>query len=104
MKRKQQSMQDDDDILRHLQQRFGAGAFLQQHTTDEMLSLWVSRENIVPLIQYLKSELPQPFTFLYDLCGIDERDRTKRAQMPPAAFTVVYHLFSYSRNNFIRLK
>ena len=71
-------MQQDDDILQHLQYHFGAGAFLQQHTTDEMLTLWVSKEKIVSLIQHLKSAIPQPFSFLYDLCGIDERDRLKR--------------------------
>lgn len=97
-------MQHDNDILQHLQQRFGAGTFNQQDTVDEILTLWVPKEHIVSVIQYLKSDIPHPFSFLYDLCGIDERNKTKKTAIPAADFTVVYHLFSYGQNSFIRLK
>jgi len=90
----------DNEIFRHLEHRFGTGAFQQQHTVDTIPTLWASKENIVSLIDDLKSSFP----LLYDLCCIDERDRSKRDGMPPADFTVVYHLFSFRQNDFIRLK
>lgn len=97
-------MPDANNIIQHLQQKFGADAFLQQPTVDKILTLWVLKDRIVPVIKYLKSETPQPFSFLYDLSAIDDRNRTMKAEMPAADFTVVYHLFSFQQNDFIRLK
>jgi len=97
-------MPDDDVILKSLQQHFGADAFQQQKTVDEILSLWLPKDKLIPVVQYLKSIIVQPYKFLYDICGIDERDRTGKERIPAKDFTVVYHLFSFDRNNFIRLK
>ncbi len=97
-------MPGDSTIMEHLQQHFCADVFPQQHTADEILTLWVSKENIVPVIQYLKAAVEQPYELLYDIAGIDERDRTKKAATPAADFTIVYHLFSFERNDFVRLK
>ena len=41
---------------------------------------------------------------LYDLGGVDERERLHREGMPDAAFSVFYHLVSYGRNADVRLK
>ena len=71
-------MHDADTILPHLQQRIGAEALHQQQTVDEILTLWVSKEKIVPAIQFLKTETQQPYKMLYDLFGIDERNRNHR--------------------------
>ncbi len=97
-------MQDGNHIFQHLQSSFGAETIHQQQTVDEILTLWVSKDEIVAVIQYLKLSIPRPFSLLYDLCGIDERDRTKKEGMPASDFTVVYHLFSFEQNCFIRLK
>jgi len=97
-------MHDANNILQHLQHSFGDAAFHEQHTVDEILTLWAPADKIVPLIRHLKSTIQQPYSLLYDLCGIDERDRTRKEEMPAADFTVVYLLFSFERNNFIRLK
>jgi NADH-quinone oxidoreductase subunit C/D len=97
-------MQDADNILQHLQERFGTDIILCQPTIDKIPTVWVPGERIISLIQHLKTAIPKPYPFLYDLCGIDERNRIKITDMPPADFTVVYHLFSYQRNEFIRLK
>ena len=97
-------MQLANAILQHLQERFSNDAFQQQLTVDEMPTVWVPKERIIPVIQYLKSDPIQSFSFLYDLSGIDERNRTKKTNTPPSDFTVVYHLFSYRQNHFIRLK
>ncbi|MFA6110668.1 MAG: NADH-quinone oxidoreductase subunit C, partial [Candidatus Latescibacterota bacterium] len=56
------------------------------------------------LLRYLKAEAAEPYAVLYDLFGIDERTRAARAGLPPADFTVVYHLLSYGRNQDVRLK
>lgn len=94
-------MQTVDHIPSYLIQRFGPNAFQQQITADGILTLWTSKDIIVSVIEYLKSN---GFPFLYDLCGIDERDRAGKEQLPVADFSVVYHLFSFKQNNFIRLK
>jgi len=93
-----------DDILQHLQQRFGADAFGQQYSCDETLTLWVQKGQIVSVIRFLKTAIEKPYNLLYDLCGIDERDRLKKDGIPILDFTIVYHLFSFDRNSFIRLK
>lgn len=94
-------MQTVDHIPSYLIQHFGPDAFQQQVTADGILTLWTSKDIIVSVIEYLKSN---SFPFLYDLCGIDERDRAGKEQLPVADFTIVYHLFSFKQNNFIRLK
>lgn len=96
-------MADDNAILKLLQQRFPADGFQPQHTIDEILTLWLPQNKLIPVIQYLKSA-EQPFNLLYDISGIDERDRNGKEKMPVKDFTVVYHLFSFDRNAFIRLK
>lgn len=94
-------MQEVKDIPGHLQNSFGPDAFQQQITVDGILTLWVDKNKIVPVIQHLKSN---HYPLLYDLCGIDERDRSRKEQLAPADFSVVYHLFSFEHNDFIRLK
>lgn len=97
-------MPDDHAILKNLQQRFSDSDIQRQTTIDDILTLWVPKDKVVSIIRYLKSSIEQPFNFLYDLCGIDERDRAKKNGLPSKEFSVVYHLFSYDRNSFIRLK
>jgi NADH-quinone oxidoreductase subunit C/D len=93
-----------DEILQHLQQRFGADAFSQQFSCDDIVTLWVQKNHIVPVIRFLKTAIAKPFNLLYDLSGMDERDRLKKDSIPVLDFTIVYHLFSFDRNSFIRLK
>jgi len=97
-------MQDMADIIEQLQSEFGDAVFRRQHTVDELPTLWVSVDNLLPVMRRLKSDPPHPYNLLYDLCGIDERDRVRRNGLPAADFTVVYHLFSFGRNAFIRVK
>jgi NADH-quinone oxidoreductase subunit C/D len=96
-------MPDDDIILQQMQQRFGAGTFQSQPVADDIMTLWLPRNMLIPVAEYLKG-LARPFSFLYDICGIDERDRRNRAALPVKDFTLVYHLFSFERNSFVRLK
>ncbi len=97
-------MPDENAILNLLQQRFGVAIFHQQPTIDDILTLWLPQDKLIPVVQYLKSTVSQPYKLLYDLSGIDERDRSGKGTMPAKDFTIVYHLFSFERNDFIRLK
>lgn len=97
-------MDDADTILQQLQQRIGAEALHQQKTVDEIPTVWVSKESLVSVIRFLKTEISQPFKMLYDLFGIDERNRNRYNGLPISDFTVVYILFSFDRNEFIKIK
>jgi NADH-quinone oxidoreductase subunit C/D len=94
----------DDDVILKLQQRFGADAFQQQQTVDAIPTVWLPKDKLIPVIQWLKSSVEQPYRLLYDICGVDERDRAKKEIIPAKDFTIVYHFLSFERNSFIRLK
>ncbi|HWP85785.1 MAG TPA: NADH-quinone oxidoreductase subunit C [Terriglobia bacterium] len=57
--------------------------------------LVVPRESILPIAMFLKTELH--FALLSDLTAVDYPQREKR-------FEVVYHLYSFSRNERVRVK
>ena len=75
-----------------------------QGTLDRIPTIWSPAARTHDLLRYLKYEIDRPYRFLYDLSAIDERLRRNRGGQPRADFTVVYHLFSYDRNEFIRVK
>lgn len=85
---------------------FGESALAQQSATDEVITLWVKKDNIVKVLTYLKQTAHHPFGMLFDLSAIDERNRakTKSNGVIPPDFTIVYHLFSFESNCFVRLK
>lgn len=97
-------MENGNSTLAQLQTRFGADTFTPQATKDDFLTLWMPHDKIVDVLTFLKKELPQPFLLLYDLTAVDERTRKRENGHAPHAFTVIYHLFSFDRNSFIRLK
>ena len=78
---------------------------LLRSTSDGIPTYWIPRdEPSAEAVRFLRSDIPQPYRTLYDLTAIDERGRTHRDGQPPSDFSVVYHLLSYERNDFIRLK
>ncbi|HEX5168428.1 MAG TPA: NADH-quinone oxidoreductase subunit C/D [Cyclobacteriaceae bacterium] len=87
-----------------LQLKFGEDCFVRQATRDDITTLWMPAEKVVDVLRYLKAGIPKPFLLLYDITAIDERSRKKEPGYPSHSFTVVYHLFSFDRNSFIRLK
>ncbi|WP_121357479.1 NADH-quinone oxidoreductase subunit C/D [Flavisolibacter nicotianae] len=96
-------MPEDDMIWQEIQQQCGIDGFHRQQTVDTIETVWISKEQLVPVLTFLKSAT-KPFNLLYDLCGIDERDRRNKQSLPTQDFTLVYHLFSFERNGFVRLK
>ncbi|HEX5414020.1 MAG TPA: NADH-quinone oxidoreductase subunit C/D, partial [Chloroflexota bacterium] len=91
-------------MVQDLRERYGAAIIAEQQTRDEIPTLWVAPERLKELLRYLKTAPSGRFETLYDLTVIDERVRTHREGQPASAFTVVYHLLSYSRNQDLRLK
>jgi NADH-quinone oxidoreductase subunit C/D len=77
---------------------------IPQATRDGIPTFWLGRNEVHEGVRRLRFEVPQPFKMLYDLTAIDERARQFKNGQPSGDFTVVYHLFSYDRNAFVRLK
>jgi NADH-quinone oxidoreductase subunit C/D len=92
-------------VIDELASKFGAETILfQQHTQDQTTTFWISKDVLIPVLSYLKNEVPKPFKMLYDLTCIDERTRNHHDGQPPSDFTVVYHLTSFYRNEDLRIK
>jgi NADH-quinone oxidoreductase subunit C/D len=85
------------EVVGELYSRFGENRFVRQATKDDVPTLWVAPEDGDAVLQFLKSSLPRPFTMLLDLQAVDERMRRHREGLPPADFTVFYHLLSIGR-------
>lgn len=77
---------------------------LRQETADDIDTFWIAPADLDGTLRHLKSVVNRPYPLLYDITAIDERHRQYRAGQPASDFTVVYHLFSFERKKFIRLK
>jgi NADH-quinone oxidoreductase subunit C/D len=87
-----------------LEAKFGAAAVAARPARDRVSTLTVPRESILAALSYLKFDIERPYRMLYDLTAIDERALNHREPSAGADFTVVYHLFSFDRNEYIRIK
>jgi len=95
----------DHNVIAELESKFGSQSILyQQFTKDSINTIWTEKNDLIPLLKYLKNQITLPFKMLYDLTGIDERTRITRPDQPESDFTVVYHLTSFERNEDIRIK
>jgi NADH-quinone oxidoreductase subunit C/D len=94
-----------NNIVIELRTRFGDQTIIfEEITKDATKTIWIERNNMLPVLKYLKDEIPLPFKFLFDLTCIDERTRIHRSVQSGSAFTIVYHLTSFLRNEDIRIK
>jgi NADH-quinone oxidoreductase subunit C/D len=84
--------------------RISEGVLTSQSTCDGIPTYWATKENIHALLHYLKDEVSLPYRMLYDLTAIDDRSRKHRDGQPNSDFTVVYHLLSFDRNQYVRIK
>jgi NADH-quinone oxidoreductase subunit C/D len=91
-------------IQEELQANAGGGILAWQSSRDGIPTLWMTKEKSHDLLRYLKTKAPQPYRMLYDLTAIDERARKHRDGQPDSDFTVVYHLLSFDRNEYLRVK
>jgi NADH-quinone oxidoreductase subunit C/D len=85
-----------------LQERFGAGVTAET-PRDGVPTFWIPKDDIRAVLRACKEEIEQPYRMLYDLTVVDERARAP-ATRPSGDFTVVYHLLSFERNEYLRLK
>jgi NADH-quinone oxidoreductase subunit C/D len=88
-------------LTQEVSETFGAAV---QDARDHIPTFWVAKDRLHALLYHLKHEVPQPYKMLYDLTAIDERMRTHRDGHPASDFTVVYHLLSFERNEYVRVK
>jgi NADH-quinone oxidoreductase subunit C/D len=97
-------MDNEENIIEGLKNKFGEGVITVQETVDRIPTLWVTAKKTRDVLRYLKSEIHRPYRMLYDLTAIDERVREYRSSQPESDFTIVYHLLSFDRNEDIRIK
>src|ERR1700691_1368468 len=90
-------------IAQEISGRLGS-AVIPQPTVDRIPTFWVSKDRAPALLRFLKEGIARPYKMLYDLSAIDERMRVHREGQPPSDFTVVYHLLSFDRNEYLRIK
>lgn len=86
-------------IVKRLRERFPEavmGVSCLGNKPDE-LTLLIKLEMIAEVCRFLKAEPGLQFNFLSDLCGVDYPQRPER-------FEVVYHLYSLTRNQRVRIK
>ncbi len=93
-----------EDVHQELNDRFPGAILAVQPTKDEVPTLWISAQQIVEVVDFLKNASPSRYRMLYDLTAIDERTRAHREGQPEADFTVVYQFLSFDRNQDVRLK
>ena len=94
----------EQNIINQLKQKFGYDRIVEQKTSDEIATVWIMKEDLCDCMSFLKTDTERPYKMLYDLTAIDERARNYREGQPESDFTVVYHLFSFERNTYLRIK
>jgi len=87
-----------------LESQFGIRPAVSDLNRDGVATFWVDREKLHLILSFLKEKITSPYRMLYDLTAVDERTRVHRPVEETSAFTVVYHLLSFERNEFIRIK
>lgn len=97
-------MADHVDIEQKIKIKFPEAIQYVQPTRDEFPTYWIRKDYLIPVLGFLKSDNELQFKFLYDLSAIDEQARQNRGEQPESRFTVFYHLLSFSRNQFLRIK
>lgn len=90
-------------IVQEIADRLGTTA-VPQDAHDHIPTFWVEKDRAPSLLRFLKEEVDHPYKMLYDLSAIDERMRTYRDGQPASDFTVIYHLLSFDRNEYVRIK
>ena len=87
-----------------LRSSFGPALLAAQPLRDGIPTYWIHPDKIVGVLRYAKESSGERYAMLYDITAIDERFRTHREGQPQSNFTVVYMLFSFEQNAWLRLK
>jgi NADH-quinone oxidoreductase subunit C/D len=97
-------MMNSSQIAQEINEKWSEAVVAEQKTADGIATLWISPQRAHDVLNYLKNLIDKPYRMLYDLTAIDESMRTKRNGQPQGDYTVIYQLFSFDRNEYIRLK
>lgn len=97
-------MADTNNVISIIEQNFEGVIIAVQPTFDKFPTFWVSSDNIVAIITFLKNKIEKPYKMLYDLTAIDEQARQFREGQPDSTYSIVYTLFSFDRNEYLRIK
>ncbi|MGE5798308.1 MAG: NADH-quinone oxidoreductase subunit C, partial [Ignavibacteria bacterium] len=92
------------NIVDELKLKFGESELFVKPSADGIPTVWVPKEKIIEILRFCKNNIHNPYKMLYDITAIDERSRADRAAQPESDFTVVYHFFSFGRNEYLRIK
>lgn len=85
----------NDEIISIIKDKFKKE--ILQIETDPDLTVYVSKDKILPICQFLHDSSELNFVYLSDITGVDYPQRNPR-------FDVVYHLYSIDKNHRIRVK
>lgn len=90
-------MLTNKEVAEHIAEKFEGkvGDFEQPYG---LLTFYTLRENIIPLLQYLKEHPSYKIDFLTDITGVHYPENTGKE------FVVVYHLHSLINNFRVRIK
>jgi NADH-quinone oxidoreductase subunit C/D len=97
-------MKSTGDIIARLRNGLNAPQLVEQPTADGIPTAWIPADKLADALRLCKDGIDNPYAMLYDLTAIDERRRQAREGQPESDFTAVYHLFSFDRNAYLRLK
>ncbi|CCH56906.1 NADH (or F420H2) dehydrogenase, subunit C [Fibrisoma limi BUZ 3] len=90
-------MLSNEEVAQTIIQQFG-DAVSDFDDPFDLLTVSVTREQVIPLIQYLKEQPSYQISFLTDITGVHYPDSSGRE------FCVVYHLHSFINNFRVRVK
>ena len=90
--------------MKELIEKFGENSFREEQTADNIQTIYVAGDQSNQVLSYLKKDIAQPYSMLYDLTAIDERNRNRSNGEKEHDFTLVYHLLSFDRNQDLRIK
>lgn len=71
--------------------------FVESKCFRDEITIIVKKEAIVEVCKFLRDDKSLKFNYLTDLCGVDKLSIN-------GTFEIVYHLYSLSRNNRVRIK
>ncbi len=95
---------ENDSLIYELQEFAGKEKISVVDTRDDILTIFVTGDQIRPLLSHLKNKIREPFSMLYDITAVDMRAYHADGREPEYPFILVYHLLSFERNRDLRIK
>lgn len=92
------------DLQTAIANQLGGVALHREETNDGLPTFWVPDEKILSVLRFLKDRADPRYETLFDLTAVDQRKREHMKGGQQCSFCVVYHLYSYSGKQMVRLK